>query len=799
MAGMFAGRYKTYPYQWLEAACGLQQHWYPDANKTKVMRRSSLILSLMMAASWVSAQETTYRWNPAANAESDGSWTDAANWDSGFVPDAMTRAVLNVVDAIDCVVDSEASAGRITAGDNGPGGRLIVEDGGVLTVGDQDWSSLGYNNSSELVVEAGGTATFGHHLWIGFTGGSDGKLTLNGGSVSVAGMTGLGWDGGKGTAVINGGTLNLAQFHPENSIRGQSVMDVGAGTVIIAGDHVGPINSYVNSGKIVAFGGSGTLTVDFDVTNPGATTITAEQGDPAPAQTTWDPSGNPASTGLWAEDANWSGGRRPGNVTRVDFKVAGAPQATITSAATADRIIMGDGGPGGNLVVSSGSGLSVAGSDWSAIGYNNSGTFVVEDGAVANFGGDLLVGDSVGANGVFTMNGGSVSVAGLFSVGANGGVGTVQILGGMLNLADPSGADWIGNGSVLDIVGTGIVSISGDQTAALEAYIANGRLTANGGSEVYHSYDIGANETTIAAEYIGPIETFWASITFLGDDGRWATDLYWTAGLPGKDSKVVFNISDTTDCTVDGEAFAGRIVSGDGAFGGNLIVADGGMLTVGDVDWSGIGWTVPSELTVEDGGSVSFGHHLWIGFNEGSEGTLTMNGGTVTVSQMIGLGWGGGKGVANIKGGTLNLSQFHPENSIKGDSVMDVSGSGSVVIVGDHYDAVKNYVDAGRIKSNGSSDVIYYYDPEANRTVISTVVPPQRMENVSVADGMVTVTFQTIAGQTYRVDRSPQVPVQGWSPVPGSNVTAEGGSTSVTFPAGGDDAGFFRSVLEPGL
>ena len=63
-------------------------------------------------------------------------------------------------------------------------------------------------------------------------------------------------------------------------------------------------------------------------------------------------------------------------------------------------------------------------------------------------------------------------------------------------------------------------------------------------------------------------------------------------------------------------------------------------------------------MVVENGGSASFGYQLWVGLDPGSDGTLIMNGGTVSVADMFGLGWQGGKGTAQINGGTLNLSQW---------------------------------------------------------------------------------------------------------------------------------------------
>src|SRR6478609_65513 len=125
-----------------------------------------------------------------------------------------------------------------------------------------------------MIVETGGLASFGNHLWIGFDPGSDGTLVMNGGTVSVAGMVGLGWNGGKGTVKVNGGTLTLSQWSPSNpgSILGASVLDIGAGTVVINGNQVSSINNFVSGGKITGYGGTGTVSNFFNGTT---TTLTA--------------------------------------------------------------------------------------------------------------------------------------------------------------------------------------------------------------------------------------------------------------------------------------------------------------------------------------------------------------------------------------------------------------------------------------------------------------------------------------------------------------------------------------------
>ena len=145
---------------------------------------------------------------------------------------------------------------------------------------------------------------------------------------------------------------------------------------------------------------------------------------------------------------------------------------------------------------------------------------------------------------------------------------------------------------------------------------------------------------------------------------------------------------------------------------------NGATLTVGATDWSAIAYSSNALMVVETGGAASFAYQLWIGFNPGADGVLTMNGGTVSVVNMFGLGWNGGKGTANIHGGTLSLNQWNPTQSISGASVLDVAGTGKVVITGDQTLSISNYVVTGNI--TGSPGVYYGYNPITGKTTIST-------------------------------------------------------------------------------
>jgi hypothetical protein len=58
-------------------------------------------------------------------------------------------------------------------------------------------------------------------------------------------------------------------------------MDVTGGTLIVTGDQTLKIQGYIDSLWIKAYGGAGTLQMDYDVRNAGKTTLTAILPEPA--------------------------------------------------------------------------------------------------------------------------------------------------------------------------------------------------------------------------------------------------------------------------------------------------------------------------------------------------------------------------------------------------------------------------------------------------------------------------------------------------------------------------------------
>ena len=204
-------------------------------------------------------------WNPAANAASTGLWTEFDNWTQGL-PHTNSKVVLNVANAADCVLDTDATIKQLVAGDNGAGDDVLrIVDGGNLTIGATTWSAVAWSSNATLIVEKGGTVSFGHHFWAG----KDAHATVEiYGTVNVANMFGIAfeaaWTGSGNVSVIDDGVLNLANIHPDLSIPDGSFLDVtNNGVINITGDHVAKVENYIAQGRITANSGDATPSVEL--------------------------------------------------------------------------------------------------------------------------------------------------------------------------------------------------------------------------------------------------------------------------------------------------------------------------------------------------------------------------------------------------------------------------------------------------------------------------------------------------------------------------------------------------------
>ncbi len=158
---------------------------------------------------------------------------------------------------------------------------------------------------------------------------------------------------------------------------------------------------------------------------------------------------------------------------------------------------------GGNLVINDGGIMSS--SSWSGIGVTGAinASMTVNSGGIANIGGHLWMGAGpVGNYGYLDIkSGGAVNVSqniGLGTINAsttNGGTALIDVAG-ELNLHLWSNTLSIQDGSVLNILGAGVVTVGGNRVNAANDYFGIGKITSDTGS-ILATYDSGANLTTI--------------------------------------------------------------------------------------------------------------------------------------------------------------------------------------------------------------------------------------------------------------------------------------------------------------
>ena len=122
-------------------------------------------------------------------------------------------------------------------------------------------------------------------------------------------------------------------------------------------------------------------------------------------------------------------------------------------------------------------------------------------------------------------------------------------------------------------------------------------------------------------------------------DNLWATAGNWSGGVvPTHGYKAYFNAG-AARCIVNSAVGGCQVSIGDGGPGGVLSITNGGSLSAGDntagnndnYAWTAIGYSNIGEMDIENGGSVTFNYHLWIGLNPGAIGTFIMRGGTASV------------------------------------------------------------------------------------------------------------------------------------------------------------------------
>ena len=241
-----------------------------------------------------------FQWD---NSSGDSLWRTEENWDLNRLPgDSDTLYVDWLRDPTEVIIDADTNAkcNSITLSNDSVYRQDFVHlhmTGGTLVAG--NFIRIGREELGMFTLDAGEVTCYS--LQLGRKDPSKGVMYINGGTVTVETNTRVPRGGSQGSELhLNGGILytdGLVMNDPDDELSGTNGWtDITEGVMVLtnAADQTETIKKYVTNGWLTAYGvKSGELLedgrlvmvhMDYDLTNPGMTTVWATISDPVQAR-----------------------------------------------------------------------------------------------------------------------------------------------------------------------------------------------------------------------------------------------------------------------------------------------------------------------------------------------------------------------------------------------------------------------------------------------------------------------------------------------------------------------------------
>jgi len=198
----------------------------------------------------------------------DSLWTTPENWLGGAVPTSLDPASIDGPPDTHCVIAEGivAECETLRVGNGGVPTFLDITGGSLTAAG----AYIGVDSPSGhgTLNVSGGLFSTGS-LQIGWDG--IGTLNMTGGTIELSDNLIVPGLKGTGTVNLRGGTIYADDLRLTTDA---GLVDMGAGTLVLDGNDIETLQTFIDDGWLVAYGGRGTLHIDYDLTNPGQTTIT---------------------------------------------------------------------------------------------------------------------------------------------------------------------------------------------------------------------------------------------------------------------------------------------------------------------------------------------------------------------------------------------------------------------------------------------------------------------------------------------------------------------------------------------
>jgi len=199
----------------------------------------------------------------------DHLWSTATNWSPDNIPTSIDPVSIDYPDNTHCQIEEGiiAECETLRVGNSSFIANLDISGGSLTATG----AYIGVDNAAGhgILNVSGGLFSTGS-LQIGWSG--IGTLNMTGGTIELSGNLVVPGLRGTGTVNLLGGTINASDLRLTSDT---GSMNMTTGTLILDGDDTAAIQTFIDDGWLVAYGGRGIVDMDYNVTNEGKTTVTA--------------------------------------------------------------------------------------------------------------------------------------------------------------------------------------------------------------------------------------------------------------------------------------------------------------------------------------------------------------------------------------------------------------------------------------------------------------------------------------------------------------------------------------------
>jgi hypothetical protein len=225
-----------------------------------------LITLVLLLVQFESASAQVISWTDSGP---DHLWSTAANWGSQAVPTALDSASIDDPDNTHCVIQDgiEAECETLRVGNGFSTTNLDISGGSLTAAG--AYVGVDSITGHGILNISGGLFSTGS-LQVGWRG--IGTVNMTGGTIELSDNLVIPGLTGEGTVNLNGGTINASELRLTSD---SGSLDITTGTLVLDGNDIEIVQTDIDNGRLTAYEGQGVINVDYDVTNPGKTTLTA--------------------------------------------------------------------------------------------------------------------------------------------------------------------------------------------------------------------------------------------------------------------------------------------------------------------------------------------------------------------------------------------------------------------------------------------------------------------------------------------------------------------------------------------